>query len=298
MIRRFAISVRAATVVVALATTALTLRAQDPEPPKPKDEAPVATDESSDEQAKPPSYFAETTVTVTGSERDVFQVATPVTVLPQEEIRRKAPDNAADMLREHPGVDVSGVGPNQMRPVIRGQRGLRVLFLEDGLRLNNARRQTDFGEITGLIDVESVDTVEVVRGPASVLYGSDAIGGVLNMVSHEAAFGTDHLSGFLDLRYTDAGDAGRAGAGFEGSSGKWSYLFGSAYRDASEYEAPAGDFGNIHLSDDTTVVDSGVQDLSIWGSVGWKVSDRDVLPLRQHRFDPHHPGFRSIPGGS
>ena len=72
------------------------------------------------------------------------------------------------------------------RPVIRGQRGLRVLFLEDGLRLNNARRQTDFGEITGLVDVDDVASVEVVRGPMSVLYGSDAIGGVLNLVTQPA----------------------------------------------------------------------------------------------------------------
>ena len=98
------------------------------------------------------------------------------------------PNNAADLLRDQPGVDVNGVGVNQARPVIRGQRGLRVLFLEDGLRMNNARRQTDFGEITGLVDVDDVSSVEVVRGPMSVLYGSDAIGGVLNLVTKRRAF--------------------------------------------------------------------------------------------------------------
>jgi len=126
-----------------------------------------------------PSFFAETTVTATGSKRDIFEIATPVTVIRAETIEQKSPQNAAELLREQPGVDINGVGPNQGRPVIRGQRGLRVLFLENGLRLNNPRRQTDFGEVTGLVDLNSVATIEVVRGPASVLYGTDAIGGVL-----------------------------------------------------------------------------------------------------------------------
>jgi len=99
-----------------------------------------ATAEAAGDPAKAPeaSFFDSTTVTATGEERSVFQIATPVTVVTAEEIERLAPENAADLLREQPGVDVNGVGPNQARPVIRGQRGLRVLFLEDGLRLNNA----------------------------------------------------------------------------------------------------------------------------------------------------------------
>src|SRR4051795_838271 len=97
-----------------------------------------------------PSFFAETTVTATGSKRDVFEIATPVTVIRDQTIEQKSPQNAAELLREQPGVDINGVGPNQGRPVIRGQRGLRVLFLENGLRMNNPRRQTDFGEVTGL----------------------------------------------------------------------------------------------------------------------------------------------------
>ena len=113
----------------------------------------------------------------TGWEADNFEVAVPVTVLERQVIERRMADNAADLLREETGVDVNGVGPNQERPIIRGLRGLRVLFMENGLKLNNARRQTDFGEVTGLVAVDDLDRVEVVRGPASVLYGSDAIGG-------------------------------------------------------------------------------------------------------------------------
>ena len=92
----------------------------------------------------PESFFESTTVTATVKETDVFDIATPVAVIPAEVIEQKMPENPVDMFREQPGVDVNGVGPNQPRPIIRGQRGLRVLFMENGLRLNNARRQTDF----------------------------------------------------------------------------------------------------------------------------------------------------------
>jgi len=252
------------------------------------------TQETKTEEKKP-SFFSETTVTATGTKREVFEIATPVTVVPEEKIRRKAPQNAADMLREEPGVDVAGVGPNQMRPVIRAQRGLRVLFLENGLRLNNARRQTDFGEITGIVDLDSVEKMEVVRGPASVLYGSDAIGGVLNLVTREPARGDD-FRGFLDLSYAGAGDRRRAGANVSGSLGAFSYQLGASKRKADDYEAPSGSFGNIRLPDDTRVLDSGVDDTNAWASLGWELNDRNMLRLRASRYDAGQTGFGYIPG--
>jgi hemoglobin/transferrin/lactoferrin receptor protein len=268
--------------------------AQSAEPP-----ATPTTTQSTEAEAKPeektPSFFSETTVTATGTKRDIFEVATPVTVVPEEKIRQKAPQNAADLLREEPGVDVAGVGPNQMRPVIRGQRGLRVLFLENGLRLNNARRQTDFGEISGIVDLDSVDKMEVVRGPASVLYGSDAIGGVLNLVSREPVRG-DAFAGFLDLSYATAGDRRRAGANISGSIAAFSYQLGVSKRKADDYDAPSGTFGAITLHDDTRVLDTGVDDTNVWGSLGWEINDRNNLRFRVNRYDAGPTGYGYIPG--
>ena len=117
-------------------------------------------------------YLTPIAVTATRSPKDVFLTPVPVDVLDRRDIRTRAPNNVADLFRGLAGLDVSGVGLTQVRPIIRGQRGQRILLLADGQRLNNSRRQQDFGEVPALVDVAAIERVEVVRGPASVLYGS------------------------------------------------------------------------------------------------------------------------------
>ncbi len=243
-----------------------------------------------------PSFFAETTVTATGTKRDVFELATPVTVIRQETIEQKSPQNAADLLREQPGVDVNGVGPNQARPVIRGQRGLRVLFLENGLRLNNPRRQTDFGEMTGLVDLNSVSTIEVVRGPASVLYGTDAIGGVLNLISKEPGFNSgSNVGGFVEGRYSNSGKLASGSAGIDARFGALTLQLGGTKREVNDYAVPSGQFGNIHLPNKTDVLDTGLHDTTVWGSAGFAASDRDKFNFRFNHYRAGQTGFGYVP---
>jgi hemoglobin/transferrin/lactoferrin receptor protein len=125
-------------------------------------------------------------VTATRSEKDVFLTPSAVGIMDATDLLELKPNTAADLFSRMPGLDVSGVGANQVRPSIRGQRGQRVLLIQDGLRLNNARRQQDFGEIPALVDVGKIETIEVVRGPSSVLYGTDAIGSTARSASATA----------------------------------------------------------------------------------------------------------------
>ena len=255
-------------------------------------------DETKTEEAQEPraSFFDETTVTATGSERNVFDIATPVTVIREERINQKKVENAAELLREQPGVDVNGVGPNQIRPVIRGQRGLRVLFLEDGLRLNNPRRQTDFGEIGGLVDLQNVSSIEVVRGPASVLYGSDAIGGVMNVISKEPSFRDGaNYTGFLEGRHSNAGDLSGLSAGLNARIGKFSIQLGGTKRRAEDYSIPSGRFGNITIGDGVDALDTGVEDTSAWGSISFDPAQGHTLRLRLNRYRADETGFGYVP---
>ncbi len=251
----------------------------------------VDAEESADStESELESFYATTTVTATGRETDSFRLPTPVTVIERKTIEERAPGTATDLLRFEPGVDVSGVGANQPRPVIRGQRGLRILFLENGLRMNNSRRQTDFGETVALVDVENVETVEVVRGPASVLYGSDAVGGVLNLITRVPTAGSGY-SGGLDLRASSADEQVRARAHATGRSEQWSWSLGYSYRDSEDYEAPAGSFGDLTLDRDATVNDTGVQDDSGDAYLGYRPSDRHAFFARYNRYRADDTGF-------
>lgn len=242
------------------------------------------------------SFFDETTVTATGSERNVFDIATPVTVIREEKIQQKMAENPAELLREQPGVDVSGVGPNQIRPIIRGQRGLRVLFLEDGLRLNNPRRQTDFGEIGGLVDLHNVASIEVVRGPASVLYGSDAIGGVMNVVSSEPQFTSNsNVAGYVEGRHSSTGDLSNVSAGVNAKLGLFTFQLGGTRRQAENYSVPAGRFGDIDLGESVRVLDTGIKDSSAWGSIAFTPSSAHTLRLRLNRYRAEEAGFGYLP---
>jgi len=244
--------------------------------------------ESVEEPAE--SFFAATTVTATGYEVDTFEIANPVNIISAEQIEIAAPQNAADMLRSEPGVDVDGIGPNQSRPIIRGQRGLRVLFLEDGLRMNNPRRQTDFGEVPGLVDIDSVATMEVVRGPSSVLYGSDAIGGVLNLITLNPIMGED-VKGAVSLRTDSAASSWQAGGNVGASSAKTAYRIGFSRRSFDDYSAPSGTFGDIQLDSTASVVDSGVDDTTLWGTLAVALTDSQNLRLRLNRYRATDAGF-------
>ena len=255
-------------------------------------EEPATETTEEEEESELVSFFASTTVTATGRRTEAFEISTPVSVLGADEIERLAPDSAADLLRYQPGVDVNGVGPNQTRPVIRGQRGLRVLFLQDGLRMNNPRRQTDFGEIPGLVDTESMESVEVVRGPASVLYGSDAIGGVLNLIPKTPGYrGAGSMAGSFVAMSRSAGDQWKGQGSVEGRWHRTSLSLGLSKRDADDYEAPGGTYGDISLPGDTPVVDTGIEDESISAYLGQQLSDSQQLFFRLQRYSADQTGF-------
>ncbi|MFI5311368.1 MAG: TonB-dependent receptor plug domain-containing protein [Gemmatimonadales bacterium] len=237
------------------------------------------------------------TVTATRHKTDVHDVATAVSVLDSATVRERLPNTPADLLRELPGVDVIGVGGNQIRPSIRGQEGQRILLLEDGMRMNNSRRQQDFGELPALVDVSSLERVEVVRGPASVLYGTDAIGGVINLITRAPTFGDGPptMSGRLGYRYGSAGDAGKGEGALSGRTGAFAWQLGGTWRRAGDYDAPSGSFGNLHLAKDVTVVDGGVKDHSGNAWLGWRGAKGLTAFVKAEQYVADDAGFGYVP---
>lgn len=237
--------------------------------------------------------LAPLTITASRSLESVFRTASPILALDSSVVRLESPNGVGDLFRNLPGVDVTGVGPNQTRLAIRGQRGQRILLAEDGIRLNNSRRQQDFGELPAFTDINGISRVEVLRGPASVLYGTDAIGGVVNQVTqrYPGAGTPNGVSGSLQYRYSGAGDQQLVHGQFGGRTGRLGIAATIGYRDAAPYLAPAGTFGNLTLAEQTLVNDTGVLDRTYGVELGYDFSDTRSLAFRLSHYDADNAGF-------
>ncbi|HXV86029.1 MAG TPA: TonB-dependent receptor [Gemmatimonadales bacterium] len=252
-------------------------------------QAPRVPDDTTGDRPRRVYQLSEVIVTATRTEKPVFATPSAASVVDHTLIKELAPNSATDVLRALPGVDVTGVGPNQARPAIRGQRGQRILMLEDGLRLNNSRRQQDFGELPALVDVNAVERVEIVRGPASVLYGSDAIGGVVNMITRVPT--RTGVSGSAGYRYSTHDKQQRVTGSLAAGVGPWTVSGSGTFRQADPYQAPAGTFGQITLAGQTPVVDTDAQDHSFNVRLGYRPSGRHDLGIKFERYQADTTGF-------
>ena len=139
-----------------------------------------------------------------------FETFNAVTSLDTSEIMKKYGATLADVLEYEPGVAKRTFGPGTSRPIIRGFDGDRVLIMQDGIRTGDLSSQS--GDHGVSIDPAGLQRVEVVKGPATLLYGSNAIGGVVNAISPQEAFRSTPFSGTLggaELRRRQRERAGR-----------------------------------------------------------------------------------------
>ncbi len=129
-------------------------------------------------------------VTATLSERGAAEALRPVSVMAGDELQRRMEGTVAATLASMPGMAVTTMGPAVSQPVVRGLSGDRVLVLEDGARVEDASNSgTD--HTTGL-DPAPARRIEVVRGPGALLYGGNALGGVINVIRDEIPSAVPH----------------------------------------------------------------------------------------------------------
>ena len=132
-------------------------------------------------------------VTATASERDAANVPASVSVIGGEELRQRPVNDLADAVRHSVGLDIDNVGLGRRGISIRGMNSEHTLVLVDGQRINTSASAIAHSEFElGWIPTEAIERVEVVRGPLSSLYGSEALGGVVNVITRSA---TDNWQG-------------------------------------------------------------------------------------------------------
>src|SRR5258706_732124 len=143
-------------------------------------------------------------VIVTGNPlgSDLFNLAIPADSLEGQQLRLKMKSTLGETLNSEPGVSSTYFGPNASRPIIRGLDSERVRILQNGSTSLDASTLS-FDHNVPIAPI-AVDRVEVIRGPAAILYGGSAIGGVVNVIANRIATESKPLgvTGAVDGQYT------------------------------------------------------------------------------------------------
>jgi hemoglobin/transferrin/lactoferrin receptor protein len=158
---------------------------------------------------QPTTIYLNKSIIVTASKNKLLSHKSPdaISVLTEEELEFNAPRSMAEALIGTPGVWMQKTNHGGGSPFLRGLTGNQTLLLVDGIRLNNAAFRYGPNQYFNTIDIFSVHQVEVIRGKGSVLYGSDALGGVINVITQSPAFhtGKPHLKGRGRLKLMNKG---------------------------------------------------------------------------------------------
>jgi outer membrane receptor protein involved in Fe transport len=184
-------------------------------------------------------------VTVTparGQAQAVFETPEAVGVTSAEEIGRRAYLILPQALRDEPGVHLQQTTTSQGSLFLRGLTGQQVVNLIDGVRFNNSTFRPGANQYTAFIEPAFVERVEVVRGPNSTQYGSDSLGGTMNVLTRPAGGGTPdfQLHGAAQVFFASADLAGGGAAQVSGGRGGWGFLAGGSGRRAQDLRAGGG----------------------------------------------------------
>jgi hemoglobin/transferrin/lactoferrin receptor protein len=164
--------------------------------------------------APPAKRLPEVVVTASRMAEPGFDAPYSLDIITEDKIRDESYRTPTDVLRDVPGIMPQKTSLGQGSPYIRGFTGYHNVYLIDGIRLNNSTFRSGPNQYWNTIDPLSISRIEVVKGPGSVLYGSDAVGGVLNAITKgPQGYGDGfHSGGSLSYRLSSAerSETGRA----------------------------------------------------------------------------------------
>jgi outer membrane cobalamin receptor len=182
-------------------------------------------------------------VTATRSNKRDIDIAAAVTAIDESSILVQSPDVIAEMLRGEPGAFFQQTTPGQGIPIIRGLKGSQILHMVDGMRLNNAFFRNAPNQYLGLVDSFATQRLELVRGSQGSLYGADAMGGVLNLLTVEPEFSDTQWQQKSRLygSYDSVDNGWVLSARTEGGMPGWGIAGGASYQDHASRTSGAGE---------------------------------------------------------
>lgn len=198
------------------------------------------------------------------------QIVAPVAVLAGSALDEVKAGTLGETVSAIPGVQTTGLGKAVGRPVIRGMDGPRVAVLENGLGSQDVSNISQ--DHATSVEPFLADQIEVLKGPSTLLYGSGAIGGVVNVVDGRIPMAAPQngFSGRAEGRY-DSGTEGKTGL-FRADAGNRQFALhvDGMRRDDGSYDIPGGTQANSQVK--TTSGAAGASLLGDWGYFGLSVS--------------------------
>ncbi|HEA16074.1 MAG TPA: TonB-dependent receptor [Pseudoalteromonas prydzensis] len=169
--------------------------------------------------------------------KNSLEMISPVSVLSGDELRNKAKPTLGETLKGLPGVNASYFGPVSSSPIIRGLDGPRVKITQNGLDSSDASRIGPDHATSN--DSLAAEQIEVLRGPATLLYGSGAIGGVVNVVDNRIPTDNiEQLTGAVEYSHDTVSNANTYAAKLETGHNNFNFHFDGTKRTGDDYQTP------------------------------------------------------------
>ena len=225
-------------------------------------------------------------VTASADPRSQLEVAQPTSVLSGEELDLRRQATLGETLAEEPGVSSTYFGPGASRPVIRGLGGDRVRILSDGVGSADASNTSPDHAVS--VDPLSAERIEVLRGPATLLYGSSAVGGVVNVLDGRIPnyVPSQPITGKVEVSGGTVADERSGAASLDGGGGRIAWHADFLMRETDDYEIP-GRAGNPSV-----LANSALESEAGSFGVSW-IGDRSYVGVSVSGFDTLY----GVPGG-
>ncbi len=194
-------------------------------------------------------------VTATRYAKSLDEVSQPVTVIDRKQLVETAPLTPADALAGEAGIDLGRDGAWGTRVAVRGLSREKLVTLVDGYRIDTAE---DLAAGLSMIDLNDVERIEVIRGGSSALYGSGAIGGVINIITRDAFFSPAfYVRGNWGAQYGSVNNLWGSHLNFSAGHQRWYARLSLAARNADNIHTPEGVLTNSQFNDNNISFRSG-----------------------------------------
>lgn len=235
-------------------------------------------------------------VSATGYQQEALRAPASITVVEHDQIQRKPVADLAEVLRDIPGVDIVDSGVAGMKRIsLRGESSRRVLIKVNGQPIPD---HSSYGSPL-LLDANIIERIEVVRGSASVVHGSNAIGGVVNITTRQAAPGEQEA--FVGAGYYSATRGQRFNGGVLGATDRFDWRLQLSKADFADRRIPRG---QVKDSADQTkysrLKPSDSEQKSVSAELGWRLDERQRIAWQGDYFRqeaaawlPAQPGART-----